>query len=107
MVFNCMDWIDDNITPKVHPNQKPVPLLEKIIRIFTDIDDVVIDCCAGSGVTLLASKNLGRKAYGFELKKEYVKDFYDKILPCSQENMYVQAEREEKRIKQIEMFART
>lgn len=55
---------------KSHDIQKPVPLLEKLIRIFTDVDDVVIDCCAGSGTTLLAANNLNRRAYGFELKKE-------------------------------------
>ena len=47
MVFNCVDWIDDRRTPKIHPTQKPIPLLEYLIELFTDIDDVVIDCCAG------------------------------------------------------------
>lgn len=74
MIFNCFDWIRDSITPKIHPTQKPVPLLERLIEIFTDKDDVVIDPCAGSGTTLLAASMLGRKAYGFEIKK----DFYNK-----------------------------
>lgn len=97
MVFTCMDWIDDRETPKVHPTQKPVPLLENIIRIFTDVDDVVIDCCVGSGTTLLAANNLGRRAYGFELKKEYVKAFYEKILPRTVHDMFDYAELEEKK----------
>lgn len=96
MVFTCMDWIEDKTTPKVHPTQKSVPLLEKLISIFTDVDDVVIDCCAGSGTTLLAAKNLGRRAYGFELKREYVQAFYTKILPCAQPNMFAAAELHEK-----------
>ena len=100
MEFLCQPWIEDKITPKVHPTQKPVPLLEHLISLYTDIDDVVIDCCAGSGTTLLASANLGRRAYGFELKREFVKAFYEKILPCKQEDMFVKAEREEKQ-KQI------
>ena len=100
MEFLCQPWIEDRITPKVHPTQKPVPLLEHLISLYTDIDDVVIDCCAGSGTTLLASANLGRRAYGFELKREFVKAFYEKILPCKQEDMFIQAEREEKQ-KQI------
>ena len=95
MIFTCMDWIDDRNTPKVHPTQKPVPLLEKLIRIFTDVDDVVIDCCAGSGTTLLAANNLARRAYGFELKKEYVKAFYEKLMPLTQINMFEYAELEE------------
>lgn len=109
MVFNCMDWLDDkgrNI-PKIHPTQKPVAMLEYLIRTFTDIDDVVIDCCAGSGTTLLASKNLGRRAYGFELMKEYVEGFYNQILPCYKEDMFVTQELYEKknRYKQLNMFA--
>ena len=104
MVFQCQPWIDDKITPKVHPTQKPVPLLERLIELYTDIDDVVIDCCAGSGTTLLAAANLGRKAYGFELKREYVNAFYEKILPLQQEDMFIQQEREEKRFKQMSLF---
>jgi site-specific DNA-methyltransferase (adenine-specific) len=75
MIFNVMDWVRDTDTPKVHPTQKPVPLLERLIEIFTNPGDVVIDPCAGSGVTLLAAQNLGREGYGFEIKKEYVKAF--------------------------------
>lgn len=76
MIFNCMDFPRDTTTPKVHPTQKPVALLEHLIRIFTDENDVVIDPCAGSGSTLLAAKNVGRRAYGFEIKK----DFYKKAI---------------------------
>lgn len=71
MVFNCMDYPRDTRTPKVHPTQKSVPLLEQLIRLFTDEGDVVIDPCAGSGTTLLAAKNLRRNAFGFEIKKEF------------------------------------
>lgn len=71
MVFNCFEWPMNNGAPKIHPTQKPVPLLERLIELFTDRDDVVIDPCAGSGSTLLAAANLSRKAYGFEIKKNY------------------------------------
>jgi len=97
MVFTCREWIEDRGIPKIHPTQKPVALLEELIRLYTDIDDVVIDCCAGSGTTLLASANLGRRAYGFELKREYVKAFYEKLYPLINEDMFIQAEREEKK----------
>lgn len=80
MVFNCMDWVRDTKTPKVHPTQKPVPLLEYLIRIFTDPGDVVIDPTAGSGTTLYAARNLDRRAYGFEIKKEFFKAANEKIL---------------------------
>ena len=80
MIFNCFDWVRDNSTPKVHPTQKPVPLLERLIEIFTDKDDVIIDPCCGSGSTLRAAINKGRKAYGFEIKKNFFKDARDKVL---------------------------
>ena len=82
MIMNCMDWTRDPNTPKVHPTQKPVPLLENLIEIFTDHGDVVIDPCAGSGSTLGAAENLGRKAWGFEIKREFVAAFEEKMRPA-------------------------
>ena len=74
MIFNCMDWQKDNDTEKLHPTQKPVALLKKLIEIFTDEGDVVIDPVAGSGSTLVAALELNRKAYGFEIKKKFHMD---------------------------------
>lgn len=71
MVFNCLDWPRDNESEKIHPTQKPVELLKRLIELFTDPGDVVIDPCAGSGSTLVAAERLNRKAYGFEIKKEF------------------------------------
>lgn len=102
MVFNCMDWVLDNQTPKVHPTQKPLGLMERLIEIFTDIDDVVIDPCSGSGVTLLAAKNLSRKAYGFEIKKDFCKLSREKILSFS--TPYFQFDEPEKKATQKELF---
>lgn len=74
MIFNCIDWErDDNTIDKLHPTQKPLPLLKKLIEIFTDEGDIVIDPCAGSGSTLVAALELNRKAYGFEIKKDFHK----------------------------------
>lgn len=88
MIFNCFDWARDTSTPKVHPTQKPVPLLERLIEIFTDKGDVVIDPCAGSGTTLLAAANLGRKAYGFEVNKGFYSDARNKVLRTIQPNLF-------------------
>lgn len=74
MVFNCMDVERDTKTPKIHPTQKSVPLLERLIKIFTDPGEVVIDPVAGSGSSLLAAMNCGRVSYGFEIKKNFYKD---------------------------------
>lgn len=71
MIFNCIDWPRDNKSQKIHPTQKPIKLLEFLIETFTDPGDVVIDPVAGSGSTLVAAENLGRKAHGFEIKKDF------------------------------------
>lgn len=80
MVFNWMPWETDSSYPKVHPTQKPIPLLKRLISIFSDIGDVVIDPVAGSGSTLRAAAELGRNCYGFEIKKDFYKLAKDKML---------------------------
>ena len=92
MVFNCFDVERDTNTPKIHPTQKSVPLLERLIRIFTDEGDVVIDPVAGSGTTLLAAINCNRSAYGFEIKKGFYADasklINDRKLALEEINKY-------------------
>ena len=55
----------------LHPTQKPVPLLEQLIQTYTKEGELVVDWFAGSGSTLVASKNLNRPYTGFELCEEY------------------------------------
>lgn len=74
MVFNCFDWQKDDSMEKIHPTQKPVSLLKRLIEIFTDPGDVVIDPVAGSGSTLIAAIETGRKAFGFEIKRDFHKE---------------------------------
>ena len=88
MVMNCMEFPRDTDTPKVHPTQKPVRLLEGLIRIFSDEGDVVIDPCAGSGTTLLAAANMGRKAYGFEIDRKFYQEANDKVLRCIEHKLF-------------------
>lgn len=72
MVFNWFTWEKDGKDiPKIHPAQKPVAVLKKLIEIFTDDGDVVIDPCCGSGSTLRAAAELGRSAYGFEIDRNF------------------------------------
>ena len=80
MVFNCMDWSRESDTEKIHPTQKPIAVLENLIRIFTDPGEVVIDPVAGSGSTLAAAAGMGRKAYGFEIKKNFCREAQEKML---------------------------
>jgi len=56
---------------RVHPTQKPEPLMRELVSDFTDPGDVVLDPFAGSGTTLVACKRLGRRAIGVELDEGY------------------------------------
>lgn len=82
MVFDYFEWErdDKNKYPKIHPAQKPVALLKKLITIFTDEGDVVIDPCAGSGTTLRACQELNRDCYGFEINKEFYNRAVNEML---------------------------
>lgn len=84
MVFNWMEWPRDTETPKIHPTQKPIPLLKRLISIFTDPGDVVIDPVAGSGTTLKAAAELNRHAFGFEVDKNFYKAAKEKMLSTIQ-----------------------
>lgn len=79
MIFNSIPMKRDTIIEKVHPTQKSIHVLKFLIRIFTDKNDVVIDPCAGSGSTLIAAEMLGRKSFGFEIKKEFYKAFEERL----------------------------
>ena len=59
-----------------HPTQKPLALLERLIKAYTNEGDVVVDIFSGSGSTMIATKNCNRIFRGCELDKEY----YDKSL---------------------------
>lgn len=81
MIFNWFTWDKDGKDiPKIHPSQKPVAVLKKLIEIFTDEGDVVIDPCAGSGSTLRAAAELGRSAYGFEIDRNFYQRAKEEML---------------------------
>lgn len=82
MVFNWFEWKRDSSKeyPKIHPTQKPVGVLKRLIEIFTDDGDVVIDPCAGSGSTLRAAHELGRNSYGFEVNTKFYREAMEKML---------------------------
>ena len=72
--------------PKIHPTQKPIKTLKKLIEIFTDEGDVVIDPCCGSGTTLRAAIELGRSAYGFEIDRTFYKRAKEEMLVFEKDN---------------------
>lgn len=81
MIFNWFPWEKDGKEiPKIHPAQKPVKTLKKLIEIFTDPGDVVIDPCCGSGTTLRAAYELGRSAYGFEIDRNFFQRARNEML---------------------------
>lgn len=57
---------------QIHPTEKPVSLLEELIKISTDPGDLVVDPFSGSGSTSRAAKNLGRNSLAFEIDERYI-----------------------------------
>jgi len=81
MIFNWFQWEKDTKEiPKIHPAQKPVALLKKLIETFTDPGDVVIDPCCGSGSTLRAAHELGRNTFGFEIDRIFYNRAKEEML---------------------------
>lgn len=63
-----------------HPTQKPVALLEFLIKTYTNEGEVVLDNCIGSGSTAIAAINTNRKYIGFEKEKNYWEIAKERIL---------------------------
>ena len=66
-------------TNTVHPTQKPVDLLEYLIKTYTNEGDTVLDNCMGSGSTGVACVNTNRDFIGMELNEEYFKIACERI----------------------------
>ena len=65
-----------------HPTQKPIYLIEEILKIHTDENDIVLDPFMGSGTTGVACKNLNRNFIGIELDKKYFEIAKQRIESC-------------------------
>ena len=71
----------------IHPTQKPVDLLEYLIKTYTRENDVVLDNCMGSGSTGIACANTNRKFIGIELDKNYFEKAKNRIsIAYNQQN---------------------
>lgn len=101
MILNWQTWEKDNRAayPKVHPTQKPVNVLKRLITAFTDPGDVVIDPVAGSGTTLRACMELGRSSYGFEVSKIFYR--LAKLKMLSNVNIQTELMQEERFIASV------
>ena len=67
-----------------HPTQKPIILLERIIKAHTQAGEVVLDCFSGSGSTMIACSNTGRIFKGCELDHEYFQKSRERLQKLSQ-----------------------
>ena len=61
----------DTLKGSLHPTQKPLALMEKLIKTYTNEGAVILDNCMGSGTTCLAAKNLNRGYIGIEKDLDY------------------------------------
>ena len=87
MVLDWFKWErDGKDIPKIHPTQKPVSVLKRLIEICTDPGDVVIDPCFGSGSTARAAREMGRHFYGFEINKEYYQRAKNEMIVLPEDN---------------------
>ena len=79
-VWTDIPALPHNSKEKVnHPTQKPLKLMERLVEVFTNPGDVVLDFCMGSGTTGVACKKLGRKFIGCEKDKEYFTIAFNRI----------------------------
>lgn len=77
-------WQKFNVEVGLHPTQKPVTLMEYLIRTYTNEDDTVLDTCMGSGTTGVACVNTGRNFIGVEMDEKYfhiAKERIGKAMP--------------------------
>jgi site-specific DNA-methyltransferase (adenine-specific) len=69
------DVLEFNVVPnrngKLHPTQKPVELLEWLVKTYSNEGDLIMDNCMGSGSTAIACMNTNRNYIGFENNREY------------------------------------
>ncbi|MEE1252094.1 MAG: DNA methyltransferase, partial [Bacteroidales bacterium] len=61
----------DILTSNIHPTQKPISLMEYLVKTYTNENDIVLDFTMGSGTTGIACKNLNRNFIGIELDSQY------------------------------------
>ncbi|KPI46361.1 cytosine methyltransferase [Clostridioides difficile] len=74
-------------TDCIHPTQKPVDLLEYLIKTYTKENELVLDNCSGSGNTGVACANTGRNFFGIELDNNYFLQGKNRIERAYRDNI--------------------
>ena len=77
--IQLLEFKRDILTANYHPTQKPVALLEYLIRTYTNENDLVLDFTMGSGSTGVACMNTGRRFIGIEKEDKYCKIAQERI----------------------------
>lgn len=74
-----------------HPTQKPLNLMTRIIEIYSEVNQIILDPFMGSGTTLVAAKQLGRQGIGIEIEEKYceiaVKRLSQEVLPFAHSDL--------------------
>ncbi len=70
---------DTLIGKPIHPWEKPISMIEKLVSIYSNPGDLVLDPFSGSGTTAVACRRQGRKFEGYEINPEYVKIANDRL----------------------------
>lgn len=65
------NYVSNLATPTGHPTPKPISMVSSFVERFTKPDETILDPFAGGGTTLIAARNLGRKAIGVEIEEKY------------------------------------
>ena len=79
--------INKSINKNVHPTQKPVELLEYLIKTYTNENETVLDNCMGSGATGIACKELNRNFIGIELDENYFNIAKERIMKTKRDEL--------------------
>ena len=73
---------------QIHPTEKPLELMEWLIKTYTNEGDVVLDFTYGSGTTLVACEKLNRKWVGIEMNEEYCEITKNRIIDIKSNNLF-------------------
>lgn len=77
---SVLTFASDKQKSKLHPTQKPLSLIEYMIKTYTNEGDLILDNCAGSGTTGLGAKNLNRNYIMMEQDPEYYEIACKRVL---------------------------
>jgi len=84
-------WYIEPDRKAIHPATFPIEIPTRLIKLYSFVEETVLDPFAGTGTTLVAAKRLGRKAVGYEINRQFEQEFKEKLNSVFTiwENLYV------------------